>query len=159
MNIRNYIYMAMLIWLTQPLLAIAVESAQITGVRPINFNQLKPFGSSATFDQDLCVYSSTGSYTVQVASNNPSGSFVVNNLNMKPINYQVFWNKQLGTANNIELRALNAQIQSGASMTPSCPNGNTANLQVVIPDAALSGARAGSYYLSLQITVAPVAPP
>ncbi len=158
MRIRSAIYLAMLIWLTQPVLAIAVESAQITGVRPINFNQLRPFEMGATFDQDLCVYSSTGFYTVQVASNNPSGSFVVNNLNMKPINYQVFWNRQPGTANNIELRALNAQIQSGASMTPGCPNGNTANLQVVIPDAALMGAHAGNYGFFLQVTVTPATP-
>jgi hypothetical protein len=141
------------------------EEAQISGlVAPFNLGTLNPFRmADATDDKNVCIYSSTGYYTVKVTDVYNSSGFAVKpsgKPTAKPIAYQVFWNTTTGTAENFQL--LSNQVSSalsGASTTTGCPNGNNANIQIKIPSTEFDGAYAGQYSPSLQIVITPAIAP
>lgn len=141
------------------------DEAQISGlVAPFNLGTLNPFRmADATDDKNVCIYSSTGYYTVKVTDVYNSNAFEVTpngKPTAKPIAYQVFWNTMTGTDGNFPLSSNQvSSVLGGASTTIGCPNGNNANIQIKIPSTEFDGAYAGQYSPSLMIVITPATAP
>jgi hypothetical protein len=136
-------------------------TAKITGMNaPFDFGRINPARPyDIRINKNLCVYSSTGSYTVTVTNTDNPARFETSKPGSKPIAYQVFWNNAPNSSGGFELRSgQQSRILAGAA--GECPaSGENANLEVIIRGGAIKGAKAGNYKPQIDITVIPAMGP
>ena len=123
------------------------------------------FGGTGDFDanDDICVYSNgDGSYRVTITDDSgnvtPNDFAVEDSTNTSEIPMSIFWNDVTGTTGE-SAATYNTAItpQSGANTTiADCSAGGLiANLHVVLAEADLQAATAGSYDSELSVLVEP----
>lgn len=129
------------------------QSLQISKLRDLTLGTLDTFDKSASsVDADICIYSIDGNYTVTIDGQISNKSFALSQ-EKGTIPIIVKWNNKPGTQGNIPLQPGEARVFSDASLVPDCPDGNTANIQIIIPASVKSKLRAGRYLESLNITI------
>lgn len=139
----------------------AVSFAADTEIGPVDtfqFGQLTPFSPyEVRANQDICIYSSTGFYTVTIYGNGSGSAFSTQINNQKPVNYQLFWNNRSGTTGSVELQATKPStrlpLSTDSCTLPSGQTGSIANLEMVIPAQSLQGAFAGDYSPSFRLEI------
>lgn len=138
--------------------ALAQDKARVSGLADVNFGLVAGLGDRA-ISQSLCAYTSsrTERYAITAVGSGSGGSFTLSS-GTTQLGYDVLW-------------ADVPNLASGSSLSPNVPtsgfvspvknhqcNGNpptSASLTIVLRDAVLRDARAGSYAGTLQVTIAP----
>jgi len=133
---------------------------QITGVADLAFGSYSGTGDMLAND-DVCIYTNgvTSAYKVRVLDNSSmsaTGFSVQNTGATAQIPYTVKWNNVAGVTGNAAVAYNVPTAKTGANTTSVTCNGtNNANVQVVMMQADLQAAPAGSYSTTLSITIEP----
>ena len=115
-------------------------------------------------NDDLCIGTTgTSQYIIRADGDGAGNSFTLSNGSAN-LPYRVFWNDDIGTAGNFELTA-GVQVenltnppnafQSIGGGAYICTGDRDANVEIVIDEAALQAAEAGSYSGVLTLTMIP----
>ena len=112
---------------------------------------------------DICVYSTLGTYVVTAEGSAPSGKFRVYNADnrKKRIDFKVYWNDEAyNNSGEEELKKKKASITQTTTETKNknCNRGTnlTARIRIVFDYDDLVSSRAGSYSGTLTLTIEPV---
>ncbi|MEM9604284.1 MAG: hypothetical protein AAGA11_15560 [Pseudomonadota bacterium] len=131
----------------------------ITNITDVNFPQWTAGGGDQNADGQACVYSSTGSYSIQATSTNGTGVFEMTDGSNNALAYTLSWIDDQSGAAAVPLNSgqVNTTTMAGSSST-SCADlsGVNARFAVSITEAALDAVPAGSYSDTLTLTVAPI---
>ncbi len=111
-------------------------------------------GDAANND-DVCMYTSDGTYDVLVEGPVDSGSYVLESgANKIPIT--VYWNNTTGTTGRTTLNSADdpslAGVTGGDTSSQTCSGGNTANISWKALEADLQTKPAGTYSATMTIT-------
>lgn len=132
------------------------EMVRISDLEDFAFGSYAGTGDLDSND-DLCVYRNGGAlYTITATSN--EGAFTVKD-GADSIAYSVQFNDQTGTNGEVSLTYNTASgTQSGANtQSANCATGGkSANVHIVLTEAAVQAAPPGSYTGTLILTAAPV---
>ena len=109
----------------------------------------------ATNNDDVCLYSSDGSYDILVEGPTDSGNYVLESgANKIPIT--VYWNDDTGTTGRTTLNSADDPSVSGATgadtSSQTCSGGNTANISWKALESDLQTKPAGTYSATMTIT-------
>ena len=140
------------------------NAVRITGVDDIDFGTQDFMNADAEQGDDVCVYSTTGDYTITASSaNGASGAFTMNTGAGDTLDYSVDWSTTTGTPNDVSLTSgTKSPLLAGAGsqdVTTDFNCGGTgvnARFDVTIDDAAFNAAATGSYQDTLTLLVAPL---
>ena len=138
------------LWLTSSL-AVSVDISQISD---LSFGTVLPGAGVRTADTNLCISGSQPTYQVQILGNGPGGIFALVSGD-NTISFQVWWNDSPNTIGNRQLNPGAAQAFNSAASVANCPDGPTANIQLVVPASELNTAITGQYGGSLSIMLSP----
>jgi len=134
-------------------LALSAATAKVSNLDSINFGNINPTSTQTqTMSDNVCVYSSSGAYTVTV--NTGTNKYELINGPAK-INFEVYWNNNANEQGGTQLAPGVAKQFSNASTVDPCLTDN-ANVKIVVPGNQLSSAPAGSFHTQLTITISPV---
>ena len=138
--------------------ASKANSVMISGLADITFP-----GSATTvpakINQSACIYSTSGTYTIQATSGNPlSTIFRLKNGTANYINYAVSWVNATtaGTAIPLNSGAASLPLTGANTTSTSCASGTNARFEVTIDSATFLAAPAGGYTDTLTLVLAPV---
>lgn len=128
------------------------SSVQISGVSDIDLGTQGSLAVDATGSDDVCVFSSSGSYSITVTSSN--GAFVLSDVDSATdipynLNWTVAATPQALTYNTTS----NAVV--GDQSDPTCGGTPNANFEVVIPTAGFNAAEPGTYIDTLTLLISP----
>ncbi len=111
----------------------------------------------ASNNDDVCVYSSGGSYDVTVSGPVDAGSYVLAEGGGTKIPITVYWNNTTGTTGRTSLSSAASPSLSGEtgadSSSETCSGGSTANISWKALEADLQTKPAGTYTATETITV------
>ena len=137
---------------------------RITGVDDIDFGTQDFMNADAVISDDVCVYSTTGDYTVTASSaKGTSGAFTMDTgTATETLDYAVSWTSG-GAPSDVALTSgTKSPLLVGAGSTDvttdfNCGGaGTNASFAVTIDDAAFNAAVTGSYQDTLTLLVAPL---
>ncbi len=125
---------------------------QITMLDDINLGTHGNLTATATGDDDVCVFSSTGGYNITITSAN--GSFDLDDANTTTdIPYSVVWTAGASTATAVYATAMTGML--GNSTATDCNGVTNANFEVSVTAADFNAADPGSYTDTLTLLVTP----
>ena len=109
----------------------------------------------ATNSDDVCLYSSDGSYDILVEGPTDSGDYVLESgANKIPIT--VYWNNTTGTTGRTALDSTNnpslSGVTGGDASSQTCSGGNSANISWKALESDLQTQTAGTYTATMTIT-------
>lgn len=132
------------------------DQARITSVTDINLGTWTIATGAPTGFDDVCVYTSTGSYEVTTTSaNNTGASYRLYDGSANYIVYTVNWNDATGGGGAAMTHGTAMTGQTGDSTSETCSGGQNASVQVDITNANMIAAVAGTYTDTLTMVVAP----
>ncbi len=128
-------------------------SVRITGLTDMNGTWNGT--GDATNSDDVCLYSSDGSYDILVEGPTDSGDYVLESgANKIPIT--VYWNDDTGTTGRTTLDSANnpslSGVTGGDTSSQTCSGGNTANISWKALESDLQTKAAGTYTATMTIT-------
>lgn len=138
-------------------------AAVLVDLRDFDFGNWSGSGELRDND-DVCVGTTgTAQYIIRADGQGPGNDFILaNGANQLP--YRVFWNDTIGTAGNFEL---SSGVQVANLTNPPntfvaigggayiCTGARDANVEIVVEEAALQAATAGTYTGVLTLTLIP----
>ena len=129
------------------------NTVQISGIDTIDFQTLGYIdpATPVTAESDMCVFSSTGTYTILLTSTN--GAFNLND-NGNTIDYTVTWADAADAGAPVAYNTV-LETQAGSNVDPTCENANNATLTVTLNNAQFNSADAGTYTDTLTMQVSP----
>lgn len=136
----------------------AQDKARISGLTDANFGMVAGLGDRS-ISQSLCAYTSskTQTYSVTAAGSGTNGSFNLS-AGAAELQYDVLW---ADAANLSSGSSLSPNFRASGFVSPVTNPGcngrppTSASLTIVLRDAVLRNARAGSYSGTLQVMIAP----
>ena len=131
---------------------IKESTVQITGLADIDLGTAGFLSSDASASDDVCVFSSSGSYSVTVTSAN--GSFILADaLTATDIAYDLTWTVAATPQTLVHNSASSAVV--GDQTDPTCGSVPNANFEVSVPTAGFNAAEPGTYIDTLTLVVSP----
>lgn len=132
---------------------------RITGISDIALGSFSGSGAMTGFD-DVCIYTNlaAGTYQVTATGSGTSSAFTLAS-GGNTLAYSAYWNDTSGTnTGEAQLTATTPlTTQSGANTSSeTCSGGTNARFRVLIAEAALLAAQAGSYTGTLTLAVEPM---
>jgi uncharacterized protein YdbL (DUF1318 family) len=132
------------------------DQAQITSINDINLGAWTIASSAPTGFDDICVYTSTGSYEVTTTSANFTGAnYRLYDGSANYVVYTVSWNDATGGGGAAMTHNTAMTGQTGNSASATCGGSQNASVQVDITNVAMAAAVAGTYTDTLTMVVAP----
>lgn len=130
---------------------------RISGLADLALGSYSGSGDMSGAD-DICVYTNKapGNYFVTASGSGAANAFTITN-GTNTIAYNVFFNDTTGTSGEVSLASgVKSAQQTGANTTSaSCGGSSSANFHVVVPEANIQAAPAGSYSGTLTLVVEP----
>jgi hypothetical protein len=137
------------------------QNVQIGSLTDMSFGTVASVTANQTMSQTLCVFTSTGNYTVRATGSGPSNAFTLGNLanSAAQMPYTVQWASSGSQTSGTPLTA-----GQGTRFTPNplnllCSFGSllagAASLVVTLPAASLSAAQSGNYTGTLTLLISP----
>jgi hypothetical protein len=141
-----------------PAPAQSLQNVQIGALSDLSFGTIASVTSNPTVSENLCVFTSTGSYSVGASGSGSNGSFALLNGAVQ-MPYTVQWAASGSQATGTQLTAGQATRFTPSGLNLLCSLGGllagSATLLVTLPAASLSAAQAGSYSGTLTLLIAP----
>lgn len=132
---------------------IKQNAVQITNVGDISLGTHAALAADQSGSDAVCVFSSTGGYSVTATSANGTGAFSLNDGGTNDIAYTVTWQ---GAGAAVPLAEGTALIgQTGDSGSVNCSGGTNATFEVTVAAALFNAAAPGSYSDTLTLLVEP----
>ncbi len=132
--------------------------AQISKLADLTLGSWTGTGALSASNNGICVWSSTGGYSITATSANGAGSVFNVKSGSNVVAYEVQWAQTGGAASGASLNsggALGGQTTNASSVDCSTGAQTTAGVFVSIPAANLSGKAAGTYTDTLTLLVSP----
>lgn len=139
----------------------AAQTMQITSLSDLTFGTVSSVSANQTIARTVCVFSSTGSYTIKASGSGAGEAFTLSNLANATIlmPYTVQWAPSGSQTSGTLLTAGQAQRFTPPPLNILCSLGSllagTASLIVTLPATSLSAARQGTYAGTLTLLVSP----
>ena len=140
--------------------ASVASRVQISGLSDVTFNAVDP-GSAAANNQNVCVYSNTGTrgYNITATGSGASSAFTLSSASLPAVPYAVEWAGSSGQTSGSALTTSTALTGLTSTATrPTCASGPSSSASLIIRMAAadLQSMSAGSTYTgTLTLVVAP----
>lgn len=136
----------------------SAQGVQIGALSDLSFGTVASVTSNITVSENLCVFTSVGSYSIRASGSGTNNSFaLVNGAVQMP--YTVQWAASGSQATGTQLTAGQATRFTPSGLNILCSLGSllagSATLLVTLPAASLSAAQAGSYSGTLTLLVSP----
>lgn len=128
---------------TADVLIVKQNAVQLTDLDDLDFGAPQLVTADLTVSDDVCVFSTTGGYSVSASSPN-AFSMVAGTDTMA---YDIDWN-----GSDIEAAAVTG---TGDSTSLNCGGGTNATIVVTIAEAAFNAAPPGNYVDTVTLTVSP----
>lgn len=137
---------------------VSAQSVQIGALTDLSFGTVASVTSSTTISENLCVFTSTGSYSIRASGSGTNNSFALLN-GTAQMPYTVQWAASGSQTTGTQLTAGQAALFTPGGLNILCSLGSllagSATLLVTLPAASLSAAQAGSYSGTLTLLVSP----
>lgn len=131
---------------------IKESTVQITGIADLDLGTAGFLTVDASTSDDVCVFSSSGSYSVTVTSTN--GSFILADVGTATdIAYDLNWTVA-ATPQALTYSAASTAV-AGNQSDPTCGGTPNANFEVVVPTAGFNAAEPGTYIDTLTLIISP----
>ena len=144
-----------ILWTMAP---ASAQNVQIGALTDLSFGTVASVTANATVSENLCVYSSAGSYSVRATGSGTNNSFALLNGAVQ-MPYTVQWAANGSQTSGTQLTAGQATRFTPTGLNILCSLGSllagSATLLVTLPAASLSAAQAGSYSGTLTLLVSP----
>lgn len=128
------------------------DMVQITGLADIDLGSESRLTADASASDDVCVFSTSGSYSVTVSSAN--GSFILQDINTaSDIAYEINWTVD-NTPQALTYNTASTAI-AGNNNDPTCGGTPNASFEVVVPSAGFNAASPGTYIDTLTLLLSP----
>jgi len=131
---------------------IKQNAVQITNVNDIDLGTHFALAADEVASDDVCVFSSTGSYDITLTSG-AGPAFEMNDGGGTPLAYAVNWTTG-GTTTPAVSGAVVGTFTSTA-VDPTCSGGTNANFEVTVNQADFNAAPNGTYTDTLTLVVTP----
>ncbi|MXO61265.1 hypothetical protein GRI89_17105 [Altererythrobacter salegens] len=138
--------------------ALAADKVRITGFSDVPFGVVS-VTTDQTLSQSICAYSSasTGGYWVSAQGSGSGGAFTLDS-GAAQLPYDVYWADSSGQTGGRQLTAGSTATGFTSAISQQfCNSGppTSASLTIVLRASVLTGAIAGSYSGTLEITLGP----
>lgn len=134
-----------------------IHQSRITGINDVTFGSTA--SSPAKTSDDVCVYSTSGSYTVNASSaNGQSTNFrMANGAGNQFITYNVEWNNAASgnSGNDLNNNATSATFNGANTSNETCSGGSNARFFIDVTASSFNSAPAGAYTDTLTLVVTP----
>lgn len=134
-----------------------LNQVKISNLQDINFGAQA--SSPSKTSQDVCIYSTSGSYDITASSANANGSTfrLASGSNSSTIMYVVEWkDSNSGTSgNNLQSGITSNKFNNANQNSQNCNGSNNARLFVELNQGNFTGAPAGTYSDVLTLVVSP----
>lgn len=124
----------------------------ISGIADLNLGTMTTAGSDLSAYDDICVFSSTSSYSVTVTSAN--ASFELSDGATGSIPYALTWTDDTGTPTTISYGDT-LDSQTGDQANNNCDSGTNASFSISVTSIDFNSATPGTYTDKLTLFIAP----
>jgi hypothetical protein len=131
--------------------------ARITALNDILLGSWSGTGALSGFDNAICVWSSTGGYSVTARGSGTSNAFTLSN-GTQTVAYTVQWAQTGGASSGTAMTsgtALTGRTTNATSTSCSTGVASTAGVFVTIAESVLAASRPGAYTGTLTLVITP----